>query len=319
MTSSPLPLTVITGYLGAGKTTLINRLLTQDHGRRYAIIVNEFGEIGIDGMLFDAIDDDLYEMSNGCVFCTVRGDLPEALERILGERSDFDGVILETSGLAQPAPIIQTLMMNEELRDRVVMDSVVTVVDVPTLVSGRVFAPAQSEQLAFADVIVVSKTDTLGTMAESEILVPLRIVNAHAQIVRSGLQEAAIDEIIGVAGFDPARRLAHAQGNAHTHDDAIGSVSLRLEHPLDSNLFMEWIGTTVAEAGDSLLRLKGVIRMRGEDRPFVIQGVRNILDGGFRAISSKSDLGPGESCLVLIGHKLDPALLAEGFAACRAS
>lgn len=318
MTDQPLPLTVVTGYLGAGKTTLLNTLLTQNHGRRYAVIVNEFGEIGIDGMLFDAVDDDLFEMNNGCVCCTVRGDLSEALERILSERSGFDGVILETSGLAQPAPIIQTLMMDESLRNRVVMDSVVTVVDMPTLMSGRVFEPAQSEQIAFADVIVVSKTDTVDNVLTSEIEVPLRVVNGHAQIVQSGGQQAPIDAIVGLAGFDPARRIGTGPRSAHAHDDTITSVSLRLDSPLDSNLFMDWIGQVVGSSAETLLRLKGVIRMRGEDRPFVIQGVRNILDGGFKPISKHSDLGAEESCLVFIGRNLDETALQNGFAACRA-
>ena len=346
-----IPVTVLTGYLGAGKTTLLNRILGEEHGRRYAVIVNEFGEIGIDADLISSGDEELFEMNNGCICCTVRGDLIRTLHGLLHRSgagaAAFDAIIVETTGLADPGPVVQTFFVDPVLQERLVLDSVTTVVDARHVDLRLADSREAAEQIAFADQIVLNKTDLVTEAELSSIEPTLRRINPWAPIHRTQRARVPLDLILARGGFDLSRLVAlepqfpngqaeaphvhdehcrpgspgHEQASGsdhdHGHDREISSVSLSSSHPMDRSALTHWLDALVAARGQDILRLKGIIDVMGESRKLVIQGVHMLLDAELQR-----PWNPGESRvsrLVLIGRRLDPALLQAGFHGCAAS
>jgi G3E family GTPase len=309
------PVTILTGYLGAGKTTLLNRILSEQREKRYAVIVNEFGEIGVDGELIVGAEEDLIELRNGCLCCTVRGDLLETLQRLVDLRRRFDGVLIETTGLAAPAPVIQTFLLEDDFSDSYRLDGVVTVVDA---VHGGVQLDAESvavEQAALADVLLLNKTD----LAEPEMLrdleARLRALNPLAQIHRT--TASAIDPALlldrGGSGVNLQNRSASAV-EGHHHDHEISSVSLTADAPVIFDEFMAWMQKLVRRHGRDLLRTKGILHLEGEHRRFIFQGVQSLLQGDV-AGAWREDEARG-SRLVFIGRNLGKMNIEDGFRAC---
>jgi G3E family GTPase len=340
---TPIPVTVLTGYLGAGKTTLLNRILSEDHGKRYAVIVNEFGEIGIDNDLVVGADEEVFEMNNGCVCCTVRGDLIRVLQGLMKRQASaargFDAIIIETTGLADPGPVAQTFFVDDDVKARTRLDSVTTVVDAKHVLQSLAHSREAREQIAFADQIVLNKTDLVTAEERAQVETRLRRLNPLAQIHRAERSNVALDAILGRGGFDLDRITAlepeflgpahgepghvhdeHCEhdhhGHDHVHDDDIRGVALRAHRPLDGNKVSRWLNELLAAKGPDILRAKGILDVAGEERRLVFQAVHMILEGDFQRPWSDKDTR--ESRMVFIGRDLDEAGLRAGFEACQA-
>ncbi len=313
-----IPVTVLTGYLGAGKTTLLNRILTEPHGRRYAVIVNEFGEIGIDNDLIVDADEEVFEMNNGCICCTVRGDLIRIIEGLMTRRDKFDAIIIETTGLADPAPVAQTFFVDDDVSSRSVLDAIVTVVDARHLGLRLADSHEAEEQIAFADVILLNKTDLVTPQKLEEVRQRVRTINGQARVHETVRCDVPLAEVLERRAFDLDRILEIEPDflgeDDHEHDDSITSVSVSSDVPLDPERFNTWLRQLVAVQGVDILRLKGILAFENDPDRFVVQGVHMLLDGDSQQPWKEDEARV--SRLVFIGRNLDQAALAKGFKAC---
>jgi len=319
--SEKIPVTVLTGYLGAGKTTLLNRILTEDHGKKFAVIVNEFGEAGIDGDLVVGADEEVFEMNNGCICCTVRGDLIRILDGLMKRKGKFDAIIVETTGLADPAPVAQTFFVDQDVGDATKLDAVVTVTDAKWLKERLKDAPEAKNQIAFADVIVLNKTDLVTPEELASVEAAIRAINPYAKLHKTERCALPIDQLLDRNAFDLDRILDIEpdfleSGHHHHHSDEVRSMSFTIPGDVDPEKFMPWINDVSQAQGPNILRSKGILAFKGEPRRFVFQGVHMILDGDLQR-----DWKPGEareSRLVFIGRDLNENELRKGFEACAA-
>jgi G3E family GTPase len=335
---------VLTGYLGAGKTTLLNRILSEEHGKKYAVIVNEFGEIGIDNDLIVGADEEVFEMNNGCVCCTVRGDLIRVVQGLMKRKGSFDGIVIETTGLADPGPVAQTFFVDEEVRSKAKLDSVTTVVDAKHILLRLADSREAAEQIAFADQIVLNKTDLVSDDDLRMIEARLRRLNPLAPIHRAQRSNVPLEAILGRGGFDLDRILElepeflnpahgepghvhdedcdheghdhHGDHHDHQHDDDIKGVALTFDAPLNADAVSRWLSDLLAAQGPDILRAKGILSISREDRRLVFQAVHMILEGDLQR--PWRDDEPRTSRMVFIGRNLDEAKLRAGFEACAA-
>ena len=341
-----IPVTVLTGYLGAGKTTLLNRILSEPHGKKYAVIVNEFGEIGIDNELIVNADEEVFEMNNGCICCTVRGDLVRIIDGLMRRKGRFDAIIVETTGLADPAPVAQTFFVDEQVGAKTRLDAVVTVDDAKWLKDRLKDAPEAKNQIAFADVILINKTDLVSAPELSELEARIRGLNPYARLHRTERAKIALDEVLGRNAFDLDRILDiepsfleteehdhdhahhhvhshgdhgadhhhHGGGLKHYHDEEMQSVSLKTEKPLNPDKFFPWIQDLVAKDGPNILRCKGILSFKDDPERFVFQGVHMILDGDHQR--PWKDGEKRDSRVVFIGRSLPDEKIRTGFESC---
>jgi G3E family GTPase len=347
--SDKVPVTVLTGYLGAGKTTLLNRILSEPHGQKFAVIVNEFGEIGIDNDLVVGADEEVFEMNNGCICCTVRGDLVRIIDGLMRRKGKFDAIIVETTGLADPAPVAQTFFMDENVGSKTKLDAVVTVADAKWLMDRLSDAPEAKNQVAFADVILLNKTDLVSKDELAEIERRIRAINPYAKIHKTERCRIPLPEVLGRNAFDLSRILNiepqflekdeshddhhHAHGHhhhdhdahhehhshhglKHYHDEDMQSVSIKTRKPLDPDKFFPWVQALVAQEGPNILRAKGILAFKDDPERFVFQGVHMILDGDHQGPWKEGEAR--ESRIVFIGRNLPEEKIRFGFEACEA-
>jgi G3E family GTPase len=333
MPNTQIPVTVLTGYLGAGKTTLLNRILSENHGKRYAVIVNEFGEIGIDNDLIVESDEEVYEMNNGCVCCTVRGDLIRVVEGLMKRPGGFDGILVETTGLADPAPVAQTFFMDDDVKAKAKLDAVVTIADAKHLTARLADSPEAQEQIGFADVILLNKTDLVSADELRQVEGRIRAINPHAVIHKTERCAIPLTQVLDRGAFDLDRVLSldpdfldghnHDHNghdhdhdhHDHVHDSSVTSVSLRAGS-LDEKRFFPWIERITQEFGPEILRLKGILSFKDDPERYVVQGVHMIIEGNHQR--AWKDGEKRESRLVFIGRNLNEAMLRAGFEGCLA-
>jgi len=320
---------VLTGFLGAGKTTLLNYVLQENHGKRIAVIENEFGEVGIDDALVLESDEEIFEMNNGCICCTVRGDLVRILATLLRRSPDLDHIIIETTGLADPSPVAQTFFFDDELRDRLELDAIVTLVDAKHLLLHLEDAAVAGQrvdgdnqvvaQIAFADRLVVTKADLVDEAALREVVRRVREVNAVADIIQAEHGKVDLDRVLGVHAFDLDRVVDMdpaflTTAGDHHHDSAVTSVGFDVAGELDPGRLDAWMDRLMQEWAVDIFRMKGILAIAGESRRHVFQGVHMLVD-----VQPASAWAAGEarrSRLVFIGRNLDRRQLEASFADC---
>ena len=319
-----VPVTVVTGFLGSGKTTLVNYILSENHGKRIAVIENEFGEIGIDDALVIDAEEEIFEMNNGCICCTVRGDLIRILGTLMKRRDKFDYILVETTGLADPAPVAQTFFVDEEIRAQLRLDAIVTVVDAKHLAL-HLFEEKEEgienealEQLAFADRVLINKIDLVN---EEELLLvekQIRSINAGASLVRTQMSKVDLDWVLNARAFELSRVLEvdpqFLEESEHMHDQSITSVGIEVDGSVDLEKINDWLGWLLREKGTEIFRMKGILNINGSENRFVFQGVHMLFDGqpdrAWRTDETRVNK------MIFIGRNLDRDDLNSRFRAC---
>jgi G3E family GTPase len=317
-----VPVTILTGFLGSGKTTLLNRILKEDHGHRIAVIENEFGEIGVDNEIIETGDEQIVEMNNGCICCTVRGDLIRILGTLKEKRDEgklkFDRVVIETTGMADPGPVAQTFFTDEEIGNYYLLDSIITLVDAK-------HAPKQldefneaQEQVGFADRILLSKTDLTAEDETERLIKRLKRMNPRAPIKKVHFGDAPIGEVLDIRGFNLNAILQldpeFLVDSHHEHHDQVESFVFKADQPFDGQKLEQFLSGMIQVYGPDLLRYKGVLWMKGNPRRVVFQGVHMMMGGDMGKPWAKGE--KKQSVMVFIGKKLPKDIFIAGMEEC---
>jgi G3E family GTPase len=319
MNTKNIPVTVISGFLGAGKTTLVNHLLAQNAGKTIGVIVNEFGEVGIDGDLIVADDNPLIEIRNGCICCTVRTDLVAGVKALLA-RTDIklERLIIETSGLADPAPVLQTFLADADLLRQVELESVVTLVDAANF-HRQIHDGIANEQIAFADLIVLNKVDLMDPKQLASLEDTLRSINPVAPIISTNNAEVKNDMLLGVQRFSLPNLLTIEPGiledeHDHEHDNSITSFAMESTLAIDAERFSRWTTQLTSQPAQNIMRMKGVLNFDGEARQFYFHSVHMLTEA--KPGKRWANDAPRVTRLVVIGRNLDIDALQNGFLSC---
>ncbi len=316
-TDTRIPVTILTGFLGSGKTTLLNRILTTDHGHRVAVIVNEFGEVGIDHHLLIASEQEIVQMNNGCICCTVQGDLLRTLFQLLERKSSFDTLIIETTGLADPAPVAQTFLIDESIRREFQLNAIVTLVDAKHIWNSIDHSTEAKEQIAFADFLLLNKTDLANPEELDALELKVRSLNRMARIFRTKNSDIDISTFLSAKAFDMEERLKHSPellSDHHEHTPSISTVSLVEPGDLDGMKVSQWFRSLITEMGPNILRMKGILNLQGDPDQFVFQGVHMMFEGRPGRQWAQDEIRLNR--LVFIGRELDRGEISRGFKEC---
>ncbi|MGA4508474.1 CobW family GTP-binding protein [Propionibacteriaceae bacterium G1746] len=323
-TDTRVPVTVLTGFLGSGKTTLLNRILTEQHGQRIAVIENEYGEVGIDDALVYDSDEEIFEMNNGCICCTVRGDLIRILGTLMKRPDPFDRIVIETTGLADPAPVAQTFFVDDELRAQLRLDAIITMVDARHILEHLDEVKPEGveneavEQVAFADRLVLNKTDLVDRDELDTVVTRLRGVNAMADILPAQHADVDLAGVLDVGAFALDRVLetdpTFLTQTDHQHDLTVGSVGIETEGAIDVDKLNDWLGKMLGQRGQDIFRSKGILNINGMDNQYVFQAVHMLFDGDEGRPWVEGE--PRVNRMVFIGRNLDRDELTEEFNAC---
>lgn len=317
------PVTLLTGWLGAGKTTLLNRLLKEDHGRRYAVLVNEFGQVGIDDRLVKRREEDLVELSNGCVCCTVRGDLVKSLKRLkarrfgFGPRRSFDHVVVETTGVAEPAPLLRTFLVEEDIASYYEVQSVLSLVDAANL-DLALGTKSAVEQIALADLLLLNKTDLIDAPALDARKQQLRDINPVAPILPTAHAAVPLEQLLKPRREEFRLEQLAPPNPAPSHGPVHGVVSVCLQQAaaVDELKLRLWLDTCVQQLGERLVRYKGFLHIQGIPYRCVLQGVYDLYSVEPGEPWQEEETPSNE--LVFLGHDLDSAFLERGLRAATA-
>jgi G3E family GTPase len=329
VTADPVPVTLLVGFLGSGKTTLANRILSAQHDQRIAVIVNEFGDVGIDGRLIVGVDDNIVELSNGCLCCTVQGDLADTLRQLLVRRRQaidakpFERIVIEASGLASPGPVLQGMLVDPSLHAHVQVDGVITMAHAKHIVQQLADHPEASEQVAYADHIIVNHCDQCEDDELAAAEAALYACNQQADIERATRAEIDVVRVLNKQTWDSARVQAalthgalgrdhdHAHEHEHLHTQGVGTLALHAEAPMDLQRLTRWLLDLSTRMGHELMRLKGILNCQSHDHAVVLQGVYQWLE-----VRQEAGEPPAASILVLIGRNLDTEELRRAWADC---
>jgi len=318
-----VPVTILTGFLGSGKTTLLNRILKEDHGHRIAVIENEFGEVGVDNAIIEKSDEQIVEMNNGCICCTVRGDLIRILGSLKEKRDQgalkFDRVVIETTGMADPGPVAQTFFTDEDIGAYYLLDSILTVVDAKHAQRQLDEFHEAQEQVGFADRILLSKSDLVSEDDVKALLDRLRRMNPRAQMKKVNFGDAPIEEILDIRGFNLNAILEldpeFLVDTHHEHHDEVESFVFKSDKPFDGAKLEQFLAGMILVYGPDLLLYKGVLWMKGNPRRVVFQGVHMMMGGDVGKPWGKEKKA---SVMVFIDRKLPKDLFLAGLEQCLA-
>ena len=318
-----VPVTILTGFLGAGKTTLLNRILKEDHGKKIAVIENEFGEVGVDSEIIEKSDEQIIEMNNGCICCTVRGDLIKILGDLKDRRDKgtlkFDRVIIETTGMADPGPVAQTFFTDEDVGGYYLLDSILTVVDAKHATAQLDEFTEAQQQVGFADRILMSKTDLVAEEETRKLIERLKRMNPRAQVKKVHFGATPIEEILDIRGFNLNTILEldpeFLVDTHHEHHDEVESFVFRSDRPFNGDKLEQFLSGMIQVYGPDLLRYKGVLWMKGKANRVVFQGVHMMMGGDMGKPWGKDKK---QSVMVFIGKKLPKDLFLAGLEQCLA-
>ncbi|MCS5622092.1 MAG: GTP-binding protein [Nitrospinaceae bacterium] len=305
-----LPVTLLAGFLGSGKTTLLNYILKQNHGKRIAVIENEFGEIGIDSEFVIGADEDIFEMSNGCICCSIRGDLIETLNRLLERQQKFNYILIESTGLASSGPIAQAFLIEDEISKSLFLDGIVTLIDAKHISNNLNEQEVVWEQIAFANVILLNKADLVTEPEMEKLEKQMHQINPTAKVCKTTNAVIDLDQILDIGGFDLKIELETVTFNTHHHetDEAISSVSLSFPGHVDPDRLNLWLQMLLIQEGMNVFRAKGILNVEGSSERYLFQSVYMMFEGRFdKPWGSNSPLNK----MVFIGQNLNPQRLEE--------